>query len=203
MESIRKGELAQRVGVSAARVSQWVGAGMPVEPDGLVVVETALAWIAAHVDRSGGGWPTRRATSPAPTAPSPVGAGPIAGPAPQQAPQPAPSQPYPHRVESRLEPAAGIDLPRTLLAARTKKLMAEAKCAERRDRRESGELYPAAEFRPSWESAILNARAKLLALGHRLAPRLAIESDAARCKEIVDEAVRESLTELAASGGQA
>jgi hypothetical protein len=102
-----------------------------------------------------------------------------------------------------MEPAAGIDLPRTLLAARTKKLMAEARRAERVDRREAGELFPSTEFRPSWESAILNARAKLLALGHRLAPKLALENDVTRCQALVDEAVRESLAELAASGGQA
>lgn len=199
MESIRKGELAQRVGVSAARVSQWIGAGLPVEPDGRVVVETALAWIAAHVDRSGGGWPARRAASPAPPGPRPVGAVPIAPPVAG----PAPNQPYPRHVEPRMEPAAGIDLPRTLLAARTKKLMAEARRAERLDKREAGEMYPATEFRPSWETAVLNARSKLLALGHRLAPRLALEADVSRCQEIVDEAVRESLIELAASGGQA
>ena len=49
---------------------------------------------------------------------------------------------------------------------------------------------------------ITNAKSKLMALGHKLAPRLAIENDAAKCKEIVDEEVREILEDLAATGGQ-
>ena len=65
-----------------------------------------------------------------------------------------------------------------------------------------GALVDVTMVRGEIETAIHNARAKLLALGHKLAPQLAIETDAGRCKELVDDAVREALMDLAASGGQ-
>ena len=65
-----------------------------------------------------------------------------------------------------------------------------------------GALVDVTMVRGEIETAIHNARAKLLALGHKLAPQLAIETDAGHCKELVDDAVREALADLAASGGQ-
>lgn len=38
--------------------------------------------------------------------------------------------------------------------------------------------------------------------GERPPPRLAVENDAARCKEMVDDEIRQILADLAASGGQ-
>ena len=65
-----------------------------------------------------------------------------------------------------------------------------------------GELVDATQVRREIDSMIYNVKSKLLALGHKLAPRLAVESDAARCKEVVDDEIRQILTDLAASGGQ-
>ncbi len=63
-----------------------------------------------------------------------------------------------------------------------------------------GELVPAADVGQKIDSMIYTTRSKLLSLGHKLAPRLAIETDAAKCQEIVDEAIREILADLAAGG---
>jgi len=56
--------------------------------------------------------------------------------------------------------------------------------------------------RSEFDSRVRNARAKLLGLGHRLAPRLAIESDAGACKVIVDAGVAEVMADLASPGGE-
>ena len=64
------------------------------------------------------------------------------------------------------------------------------------------ELVDATQVRREIDSMIYNVKSKLLALGHKLAPRLAVENDAARCKEMVDDEIRQILTDLAASGGQ-
>src|SRR5271157_1675326 len=64
-----------------------------------------------------------------------------------------------------------------------------------------GDLVPVADVGRKIDAMINIAKSKFLALGHKLAPRLAVETEAARCQEMVDEAVRESLTELAAAGG--
>ncbi len=41
-ERITKAELARRLGVSKARVSQYIGMGMPTLPDGAVDFKTAI-----------------------------------------------------------------------------------------------------------------------------------------------------------------
>jgi hypothetical protein len=131
MAAIRKGEFAQRVGVSAARVSQWVRAGMPVEPDGTLDLQRALAWVTENVDRSGGGWPARKA---APQGATPTAAAPHVG-GEQTAAAPHGATPT----------AAAIDPQRALLFARAKKLLAEARRAEREERRHAGELIEVAK----------------------------------------------------------
>ena len=60
---------------------------------------------------------------------------------------------------------------------------------------------PVAEVGQKIDAMINVAKSKFLSLGHKLAPQLAIETDAARCQAIVDEEVREILTDLAAAGG--
>lgn len=44
---VTKGDLAIELGLTPARVSQYITKGMPVEPNGLVDREKALAWIEA------------------------------------------------------------------------------------------------------------------------------------------------------------
>ena len=63
------------------------------------------------------------------------------------------------------------------------------------------ELMPVAEVGQKIDAMINVAKSKFLSLGHKLAPRLAVESDAAKCQQIVEEEVREILTDLAAAGG--
>jgi hypothetical protein len=63
-----------------------------------------------------------------------------------------------------------------------------------------GDMVPVADVGQKIDAMIYITRSKLLSLGHKLAPRLAIETDAARCQEVVDEAVREILADLAAGG---
>lgn len=48
--TITKAELARLLGVSRARVSQYVKAGMPVRADGRLDRDVALAWVRANVD---------------------------------------------------------------------------------------------------------------------------------------------------------
>jgi len=130
--TIRKGEFARQVGVSAARVSQWVAAGMPVEAGGRLNLQRALAWVTENVDRSGGGWPARKATPPE-TQPASV---------PAASPQ------------SSLPADPG----RVLLVARAKKLLAEAKRAERVEKQQAGELLPTDEVESSAFSAYRQVR---------------------------------------------
>ena len=64
-----------------------------------------------------------------------------------------------------------------------------------------GKTIGTGDVRDALRGLILNAKSKLLALGHRLAPQVAIETDAARCKELIDEAVHEVLADLMAYDG--
>jgi hypothetical protein len=48
--SLSKRGFAEEMGVSAARVSQWVAAGLPLEPNGRVNVEAARRWVDANID---------------------------------------------------------------------------------------------------------------------------------------------------------
>jgi hypothetical protein len=63
-----------------------------------------------------------------------------------------------------------------------------------------GEMVPVADVGRKIDAMIQIAKSKLLSLGHKLAPQLAMETDAAKCQEIVDETVREILTDLATAG---
>ena len=132
MQTVKKGELARKLGLSAARVSQFVRAGMPVEADGTLNPQEALGWISANIDRGGGGWATRKsARSLTPAAP----------------------------------PA--LDLSRTLLAARTKKLLADAGRAERLDRQQAGELVSATQMRSETFNVYRQTRDACLAIPAR------------------------------------
>lgn len=49
---ITKAELSRELGVSKARVSQYIREGLPVRDDGKIEAEAAFAWVAANVDKS-------------------------------------------------------------------------------------------------------------------------------------------------------
>lgn len=178
-ERMRKGEFAQRMGVSAARVSQWVGAGMPVEPDGTVDVQRASAWVSEHVDRTGGGWPARkvrRAMAPAAAAANPV---------PQSLPN--------------------VDPQRVLILAKAKREAALARRAEREERRHAGELVEASRVGEYVTFLSQVVRDAILSQPDRLASKLAgANGDATLIHRIVREDGHNILNNLskaiAASG---
>jgi len=51
--AVSKADFARRIGRSKSQVSRYVQAGMPVRDDGLVPVESALAWIKENVATDG------------------------------------------------------------------------------------------------------------------------------------------------------
>ncbi len=175
-EVVRKGELAQRVGVSAARVSQWVAAGLPVLPDGRVDLQQALDWITKNVDRSGGGWPARKAAG--------RGVAPVAPAAP---------------VNLGIMPPAGapLDPARALIVARARKLLADAKRAERAERRQAGELTEASTLREYASQFSMLVRDHALAQADRLANLLAAVSDVTEVHRLIREDNHRMLAKLA------
>lgn len=72
-----------------------------------------------------------------------------------------------------------------------RRLEIELKIAERRQ-----ELIPAEEVHVAWVGLVGNAKRKLLALPHRLAPRLAAESDVQVIYGIMEAEIHGALTEL-------
>jgi hypothetical protein len=177
-EIVRKGELAQRLDVSAARVSQWVAAGLPVLPDGRLDLQQALDWITKNVDRTGGGWPARKAAKGS-----------------TAAPVPAPSAVSLAGLASST--GAPLDPNRALVVARARKLLAEAKRAERAERRQAGELLEASTLREYANQFSMLVRDHALAQADRLANILAAATDAAEVHRLVREDNHRMLEKLA------
>jgi len=171
METLLKSEFAKRLHVSKARVSQMVQKGMPVTAEGKVDVAEALNWI-EYIDLSHKDAVARRQSAP-PAA---------------SAEAPAIPAPVPDRLPT--------DPGRILLTAKAKRALVELRRAERLERLENDELVEAAEVRRAIDGLIANAKSKLLALGHRLGPRVAIETDAGRCQILIDDVVSEALLDL-------
>ena len=172
METLLKAEFAKRVHVSKVRVSQMIAMGMPLTADGKVDVTAALDWIEGHIDLSHKDAVARRQSAPAAAA----------------AEAPAIPAPIPDRLPT--------DPGRILLTAKAKRALVELRRAERLERLENDELVEAAEVRRAIDGLISNAKSKLLSLGHRLAPRVAIETDVSRCKDLIDDVVSEALLDL-------
>ncbi|MGO9230805.1 MAG: hypothetical protein ACLQKA_16570 [Bryobacteraceae bacterium] len=124
---VSKSELARRLDVSKGRVSQLIRQGMPVLPSGLVDLDACCRWIDQHVDRGHSGWGSTRTP---PAAASPPAASPARQPA---APLPGPA------------PAISADPAKVLLVARAKRALADAKRAERLERKQAGELFERAD----------------------------------------------------------
>jgi ribosomal protein L17 len=171
METLLKSEFAKRLHVSKARVSQMVQKGMPVTAAGKVDVAEALNWIESHIDLSHKDSVARRQSAP-----------------PAASAAPAIPAPVPDRLPT--------DPGRILLTAKAKRALVELRRAERLERLENDELVEAAEVRRAIDGLIANAKSKLLALGHRLGPRVAIETDAGRCQILIDDVVSEALLDL-------
>ena len=152
MEAISKADLARRLNVSRARVTQLSHAGMPTLPDGKVDAAVALDWIARRTDPSH--QIGRRKRAPAP----PVSAPPAVEPAP---------------ATTRLSGDAGS----VLLVAKAKKAIADAKRAERLERFAAGELKEASELAQYATTFSWIVREHVLAMAERLASAVAAMSD--------------------------
>ncbi len=81
--------------------------------------------------------------------------------------------------------------------------VAEAKRAELRLRRETGEVLDAEEVRRTWANAIITVRNRLLALGDALCVQVAAESDVLKCRALINDEVRDALTELSQGQSEA
>jgi hypothetical protein len=80
--------------------------------------------------------------------------------------------------------------------AKRRKIAAEAALMELELAKAQGLLLPISDFVKAWEQMIGSCRAKMLALGSKLGPALAIISDAAECNLVIDRSVNEALLEL-------
>jgi len=177
MEPVLKSELAKRLRVTKGRISQMISMGMPVRPDGKIDVSAALGWVEEHIDPSHKDAVARRQANASDVRP------------------PVTST----TSSTTFPPVSGTGLPdagKILLSAKAKRALVELRRAEREERKESGELIEVEEVARVVEDLVLNARNKLLSLGFRLAPGLAIETDAARCRQMIDDAVVETLREI-------
>ena len=53
-EVLTKAALAKELEVTRGRISQLIGQGMPVRPDGRIDLEDACRWIVGHLDNTNG-----------------------------------------------------------------------------------------------------------------------------------------------------
>ena len=156
---VTKSELARRLDVSKGRVSQLIRQGMPVLPSGLVDLDACCRWIDQHVDRGHSGWGTTRKP---PAAASPPTASPMR---PPVAPLPGPA------------PVIGADPAKVLLVAKAKRALADAKRAERMERKQAGELLERTEVNTYITNFSALARDHILTQAERLAALLVPMTD--------------------------
>jgi hypothetical protein len=178
-------EFARRNGVSAEAVSKAVKTGrLPAHDGKLDPAEAQAAWDRSR-DPARAGRKLPRSTAEVPQSAEQQRRVP-SGDRQQSGPAPFPSGFVGHSYTDVKTRREGVRLMRDQVEL--KRLL--------------GELVDATQVRREIDTMIYNAKSKLLALGHKLAPRLAVESDAAKCKEIVDDEIRQILADFAASGGQ-
>lgn len=176
---VTKSELARRLDVSKGRVSQLIRQGMPVLPSGLVDLDACCRWIDQHVDRGHSGWGSTRKPS---TAIAPPTASPMR---PPVAPLPGPA------------PVIGADPAKVLLVAKAKRALADAKRAERLERKQAGELLE----RPDVNTYITNfsglVRDHILTQAERLAVVLVPVTDEKQIYDLIRRDGRLLLEKLA------
>lgn len=170
---VPKSQIAKELGLSKARISQLTAAGLPTRPDGKVDRVKALAWYAANV---------REQMKPGPKSAAKSGL--------------RDEHAEVHRAVSRaagdmVEQARGV---RSVALA--KKEAALAARAEMEAAKMRGDLVAVAEVQKAVYGMISNARNRLLGIGSKLGPALAMENDPLTCQSLVDEQIREALEEL-------
>lgn len=82
-------------------------------------------------------------------------------------------------------------------AARTRKMNADAEIAELELARIRGTLCLTDDVVAAWESVLQAAKAKFLALPTKIAPIAANETDVGVVKDLLEQQLREALSELA------
>lgn len=164
---MRQSDLARDLGLSKQAVSKLKGQGMPVHS-----VDAARAWREENLNVA-----ARK-------------------PSPASAP-PAALLPAPARIQQGADGDSGGDyLAEDFQAARTRREIAEANLAEIREAELEGKLIRVDAIRAAWAKRISSTRDALMQLPHRLAPVLAVENDMERVGNVLDEALRQALTEL-------
>lgn len=81
--------------------------------------------------------------------------------------------------------------------AQVRKLIAEAEIKEQKAALAKREVVRVDDAAMVLSAAIGNAKGKLLGLGSKVAPLVAMESEEGACRDIIDAEVREALEELA------
>jgi len=165
---VTKTELARRLDITKGRVSQLIRQGMPVMPSGLVDLDACCRWIDQHVDRAHAGWGSTRKP---PTAASP----------PESAARRQPTS-FPPPA---LAPAVGADPAKVLLVAKAKRALAEAKRAERLERKQAGELLERIDVNAYITNFSLLVRDHVLTQAERLAAMVAAMTDEKQIYELI------------------
>lgn len=82
---------------------------------------------------------------------------------------------------------------------KTRLLKARADIAETEAERLSGELISAAAAEKVWSDITARFRARVLAIAHKAAPMVAIQTETDACYDIIETYIHEALAELAAT----
>lgn len=80
--------------------------------------------------------------------------------------------------------------------ARRRKLAAEAALSEHELALKQGAAVLIDDVSKIWAAQVSACRSRLLGIGHKLAPLVAVESDALECQSLIDSSIQESLAEL-------
>lgn len=172
---ITQAEFALRRRVSEAMVSRWKARGyLVLDEVGRVLEAETTARLAAMLDPGRGGDRTGKPK----TAPAPAYA-----PASSAAPGPG------------IEPPAAEQLVYQHEAARDKRASAQQR--ELALAKEAGELVPAAEVEARIAHHVRAALDQMASRRRRLAPKLALESDARKVEQVLEESDREFCRALA------
>jgi phage terminase Nu1 subunit (DNA packaging protein) len=169
---INKTELARRLGVSAPRISQLIGRGLPVRPDGKIDLASALKWTGANVDRSN-------------SAGSKIQPTPVVSAVRSSTPSADPGRSVP-----QADPA------RALLIGRARIAFARAKREERAERLAAGELLERQDVLEFIASTFTMVRDALLSQPDRMAATVAAVNDTAETHRLLKADVNALLTRL-------
>ena len=99
-------------------------------------------------------------------------------------------------IRQRKPTTGGVIIGSSYDEARTRKVNAEAEIAELELAKIRGTLCMTDDVVKAWESVLHACKAKFLSLPTKVAPVVANESDTAKVKDFLEQAIREALTEL-------